>query len=202
MLFRSPPGAPRPAPRARRPPPPASGGRSGRLAALRRSEAGWGAPPRPRPGVFRVLRGPQLAARPGPARPGPARRGKEQRGRAPGHTTSRIQTGPDPSASHPSDTHGGCAAGRHVAEELAVAAAGTTRGPGCAVATQRPASSHAKGWGRWTAGRPGTRRRPDDGRPRRSAPAPREQEVGPRGAQATKKGVLPPRRGIEPRSPA
>ncbi|XP_042831653.1 basic proline-rich protein-like [Panthera tigris] len=55
----------RPAPGARRPPPPASGGRSGRLAALGPSEAGWGAPPRPRPGVFRVLRGPQLAARPG-----------------------------------------------------------------------------------------------------------------------------------------
>ncbi|XP_044904568.1 basic proline-rich protein-like [Felis catus] len=70
-----PPCAPRPAPRARRPPPPASGGRSGRLAALGRSEAGWGAPPRPRPGVFRVLRGPQLAARPGPARPGASRPG-------------------------------------------------------------------------------------------------------------------------------
>ncbi|XP_042831652.1 basic proline-rich protein-like [Panthera tigris] len=154
----------RPAPGARRPPPPASGGRSGRLAALGPSEAGWGAPPRPRPGVFRVLRGPQ------------SRGG----GRQASHTTSRIHTGPDPSASHPTHTHGGwaaarlrgCAAGRHVAQELAVAAAGTARGPGCAVATQRPASSHAKGWARWTVGRPGTRRRPDDGRPRGSAPAP------------------------------
>ncbi|XP_053765494.1 collagen alpha-1(III) chain-like [Panthera pardus] len=164
----------RPAPGARRPPPPASGGRSGRLAALGPSEAGWGAPPRPRPGVFRVLRGPQLAAR-----PGPAPRGKEQRGRPPGlthhlphpHGTGPICLPPDP---HPRRLRG-CAAAR-LGGTSPRSSLWLPRGPHEAPAARwrpsvRPRATQRAG-ARWTVGRPGTRRRPDDGRPRRSAPAP------------------------------
>lgn len=72
-----------------------------------------------------------------------------------------------------------------------------TRAPGL--------TGKGKRWGRSTVGRAGTRRRPAP-----LAGRGREERKGPGGKRldraavtpATKKGVLPPRRGIEPRSPA
>ena len=61
-----------------------------------------------------------------------------------------------------------------------------------------------KGW-RWsTAGRPDTRRRPAPlvGRWREEKKGPGGKRLERAATAATKKGVLPPRRGIEPRSPA
>ncbi|XP_030157919.1 translation initiation factor IF-2-like [Lynx canadensis] len=155
---------PRPAPRARRPAPAPRARRPAPGAPARRPAPG--APrPAPRAGAPAAHRRPPLegalAAWPlsGPRRPA----GEPRHVPGPASSASsaaRNGTGPSclPPERHPRRLRG-WAAGRHVAEELAVAAAGTTRGPGCAVATQRPASSHAKGWGRWAVGRPGTRRR-------------------------------------------
>ena len=201
----------RPAPGARRPPPPASGGRSGRLAALGPSEAGWGAPPRPRPGVFRVLRGPQLAARPGPARPGPAREGAEgaaARPHTPPPASTRDRTHLPPTRPTPTAAGRlrGCAAAR-LGGTSPRSSLWLPRGPHEAPAARwrpsvRPRATQRAGpGGRW-AGRARAAGRTTDGREEAPLPLPREQEVGPRAAQATKKGVLPPRRGIEPRSPA
>ncbi|XP_032447605.1 basic proline-rich protein-like [Lynx canadensis] len=153
------PGAPRPAPGAPRPAPTAA--RLWRaLWPPGRSRALGGRLGSPATSPARRLPRPPRPAASGPARPGPAREGAEGAGARPHHLPHPDGTGPSclPPERHPRRLRG-WAAGRHVAEELAVAAAGTTRGPGCAVATQRPASSHAKGWGRWAVGRPGTRRR-------------------------------------------
>ena len=177
-------------------PPLASGGRSGalrlpgpRLPAAEPRPPTHAAPPRPAGG--------------GPSPPaGPRAHVPHRRRTPPGRHPPAPRAAPPSPASPPPGS---------VASPRSALSAATRQAPwlGCGGPARAPAggggaASKGKGW-RWsTAGRPDTRGRPAPlvGRWREEKKGPRGKRLDRAATPATKKGVLPPRRGIEPRSPA